>query len=60
MNMVVVVKIGVAAALLTLLQCMPAHAQSARTWVSGVGDDLNPCGRTAPCKTFAAAMSTSV
>jgi Periplasmic copper-binding protein (NosD) len=29
----------------------------ARTWVSGVGDDLNPCSRTAPCKTFAGAIS---
>jgi hypothetical protein len=33
-----------------------AQAQS-RTWVSGVGDDLNPCSRTAPCKTFAGAFS---
>jgi hypothetical protein len=33
-----------------------AEAQS-RTWVSGVGDDLNPCSRTAPCKTFAGAIS---
>ena len=33
-----------------------AQAQS-RTWVSGVGDDLNPCSRTAPCKTFAGAIS---
>jgi hypothetical protein len=33
-----------------------ASAQS-RTWVSGVGDDINPCSRTAPCKTFAGAMS---
>ena len=31
----------------------PAHAQATRTWVSGVGDDINPCSRTAPCKTFA-------
>jgi hypothetical protein len=30
-----------------------AHAQSPRTWVSGTGDDVNPCSRTAPCKTFA-------
>src|ERR1700754_1407697 len=35
----------------------PAHAQATRTWVSGVGDDLNPCSRTAPCKTFAGAIS---
>ena len=33
------------------------HAQAIRTWVSGVGDDLNPCSRTAPCKTFAGAIS---
>src|SRR3954453_15823602 len=39
-----------------LMASAPAHAQS-RTWVSGVGDDLNPCSRTAPCKTFAAAIS---
>src|SRR5262245_33409459 len=35
----------------------PAHAQATRTWVSGVGDDANTCGRTDPCKTFAVAMS---
>jgi Right handed beta helix region len=34
-----------------------AAAQAARTWVSGVGDDANPCSRTAPCKTFAGAIS---
>lgn len=28
-----------------------------RTWVSGVGDDANPGSRTAPCKTFAGAVS---
>jgi hypothetical protein len=35
----------------------PAAAQATRTWVSGVGDDVNPCSRTAPCKTFAGAIS---
>lgn len=35
----------------------PASAQASRTWVSGVGDDANPCSRTAPCKTFAGAIS---
>ena len=35
----------------------PAQAQATRTWVSGVGDDVNPCSRTAPCKTFAGAIS---
>lgn len=34
-----------------------ADAQATRTWVSGVGDDANPCSRTAPCKTFAGAIS---
>ncbi len=32
-------------------------AGATRTWVSGVGDDANPCSRTAPCKTFAGAIS---
>jgi hypothetical protein len=36
---------------------IPAWAQATRTWVSGVGDDANPCSRTAPCKTFAGAIS---
>src|SRR5690348_12870175 len=34
-----------------------ANGQASRTWVSGVGDDANPCSRTAPCKTFAGAIS---
>src|SRR3954452_23540014 len=34
-----------------------ANAQATRTWVSGVGDDANPCSRTAPCKTFSGAIS---
>ena len=42
--------------LLPTLYTAPAHAQT-RTWVSGVGDDVNPCSRTAPCKTFAGAIS---
>jgi hypothetical protein len=52
-------KIIYAAALLggSLLQATPAFAQATRTWVSGVGDDVNPCSRTAPCKTFAGAIS---
>ncbi len=40
-----------------LLQTSPAMAQSARTWVSGVGDDFNSCSRTAPCRTFAGALA---
>src|SRR5438128_12568899 len=39
------------------LTTLPANAQATRTWVSGVGDDLNPCSRTAPCKTWAGAIS---
>ena len=46
--------VGFAAPLLTAVS---AHAQATRTWVSGVGDDFNPCSRTAPCKTFAGAIS---
>src|SRR3954469_1479176 len=43
--------------LVPCLGATPASAQATRTWVSGVGDDLNPCSRTAPCKTFAGAIS---
>src|ERR1700722_2478689 len=39
------------------LAIAPAHAQATRTWVSGVGDDANPCSRTAPCKTWPGAIS---
>jgi len=40
-----------------LLYSTPAAAQATRTWISGVGDDVNPCSRTAPCKTFQGAIS---
>lgn len=43
--------------LLVLATSCIASAQATRTWVSGVGDDANPCSRTAPCKTFAGAIS---
>src|SRR5881275_242893 len=43
--------------LIMLLVAASASAQATRTWVSGVGDDANPCSRTAPCKTFAGAIS---
>lgn len=36
-----------------------AHAHQTRSWVSGVGDDINPCTRTAPCKTFSTALSNT-
>jgi hypothetical protein len=50
----------VALALVGAALCLPtapAQAQASRTWVSGVGDDVNPCSRTAPCKTWAGAIS---
>ena len=40
--------------------CTNAQAEASRTWVSGVGDDANPCSRTAPCKTFAGAISKTM
>src|SRR5262245_14836789 len=42
---------------LPLIGADTAHAQATRTWVSGGGDDANPCSRTAPCKTFAGAIT---
>ena len=49
----------VGAAMIAAACCFPpsAHAQATRTWVSGVGDDANPCSRTAPCKTFGGTIS---
>src|SRR5438067_11885330 len=50
--------LAVSAAILSLCAySTAASAQASRTWVSGVGDDVNPCSRTAPCKTFAGAIS---
>jgi hypothetical protein len=46
-----------ALAIFTISCVSIAQAQASRTWVSGVGDDANPCSRTAPCKTFAGAIS---
>jgi hypothetical protein len=46
-----------AIAIFTFAFATMAQAQATRTWVSGVGDDANPCSRTAPCKTFAGAIS---
>jgi hypothetical protein len=49
----------ISACLTAVALALPAasSAQATRTWVSGVGDDMNPCSRTAPCKTFAGAFS---
>jgi hypothetical protein len=52
---------GIAGATITVLGLAlapaPANAQLTRSWVSGTGDDANPCSYTAPCKSFAGAMS---
>ena len=50
-------KIALVGLALALALPSMAAAQATRTWVSGVGDDANPCSRTAPCKTFAGAIS---
>lgn len=43
--------------MIVLFTASSSQAQATRTWVSGVGDDVNPCSRTAPCKTWAGAIS---
>src|ERR1051325_5598225 len=53
-------KLSSIASAMALALCLwsgSALAQASRTWVSGVGDDANPCSRTAPCKTYAGAIS---
>jgi hypothetical protein len=39
-----------------LLLASSAFAQATRTWISGYGDDANPCSRTAPCATLAGTL----
>jgi hypothetical protein len=56
MKVTQLLKLASAAALCASLATV-AQAQATRTWVSGVGDDVNPCSRTAPCKTFQGAIS---
>jgi hypothetical protein len=55
--MVRLMKSGMLIAAVLVLLPVAAQAQATRTWVSGVGDDVNPCSRTAPCKTWAGAIS---
>jgi len=45
------------AAALVFAASATASAQATRTFISGVGDDINPCSRTAPCRTFAGAIA---
>src|SRR6266478_4102295 len=44
---------------LPFLVASPAQAQATRTWVSGTGDDANPCSRSSPCKTFQGALNNN-
>jgi hypothetical protein len=46
--------------LVSALHTAPAHAQATRTWVSGTGNDANPCSLTSPCETFAGAFAKTV
>jgi len=55
--MIRLMKTALAFLFVTMFYSGVANAQATRTWVSGVGDDVNPCSRTAPCKTFAGAIS---
>jgi hypothetical protein len=57
MNKIRLIINGLAITIFMLAFGSIAQAQATRTWVSGVGDDANPCSRTAPCKTFAGAIS---
>jgi hypothetical protein len=50
-------KLILAASLFSIGTGLVANAQATLTFVSGVGDDANPCSRTAPCLTFAGAFS---
>ena len=52
--------IGIGIAISFCAMTSAAQAQATRTWVSGVGDDANPCSRTAPCKTWAGAISKTI
>ena len=57
MSRFLMLQASLAAGFAAFVLAAPAEAQATRTWVSGVGDDVNPCSRTAPCKTFAGAIS---
>ena len=56
-RLIKMLSVAVTALLFSLCFAAPASAQATRTWISGVGDDVNPCSRTAPCKTWAGAIS---
>src|SRR4030081_2373538 len=52
-----ILKVRAICVFIALIVPSSANAQATRTWVSGVGDDANPCSRTAPCKTFPGAIT---
>jgi hypothetical protein len=58
--MIRLLQLTAALLMVAAFQVSQAQAQASRTWVSGVGDDVNPCSRTAPCKTFAGAISKTL
>jgi hypothetical protein len=61
MRKIALISAILAGTLFAAFYTVPAQAQAAtRTWVSGVGDDANPCSRTAPCKTWAGAISKTL
>jgi hypothetical protein len=47
---------SLALATLMLTLSSLAQAQATRTFVSGVGNDADPCSRTAPCRTWSGAL----
>jgi hypothetical protein len=49
--------IAISAFLAFIASPAAAQALTQRTWVSGTGDDANACSRTAPCRSFAGAIS---
>ena len=56
-RLIKMLSLAATAMLFGLCFASPASAQATRTWISGVGDDVNPCSRTAPCKTWQGAIS---
>jgi hypothetical protein len=56
LNTVRVISLAACALAFLLITAGSTHAQATRTWVSGVGNDANPCSRTAPCRTFSGAF----
>src|SRR4030081_348533 len=52
-----ILKVRAICVFIALIVPSSAYSQATRTWVSGLGDDANPCSRTAPCKTFPGAYS---